>query len=246
MLQVIPSGDRYHVENDWLSTYWPFSFDHYREPKNISFGPLRVFNDDVVGPAGGFPFHPHREMEIVTYVIDGQLEHRDTMGNRGVVTAGEVQRMTAGTGVRHSEFNPSEDKPVHLIQLWLLPAESGLTPSWEQKSYPTAQRTGKLLPIAVPAGSTSRPEHAVEVHQDATLYPSLLQPGQSVTHTLGARRRGYIFVVGGELLVNGKTLKAGDQARISDEQRLELAGPATGKNSGGSAAPGDFLFLDLP
>ena len=112
MLQVITSGERYHVENDWLSTYWHFSFDHYRDPKNISFGLLRVFNDDVVAAAGGFPFHPHREMEIVTYVIEGQLEHRDTMGNRGVIAAGEVQRMTAGTGVRHSEFNPSGDKPT--------------------------------------------------------------------------------------------------------------------------------------
>ena len=247
MLHVIPSGERYHVENDWLSTYWHFSFDHYRDPKNISFGPLRVFNDDVVAPAGGFPLHPHREMEIVTYLIEGQLEHRDTMGNRGVITAGEVQRMTAGTGVRHSEFNPSDQKPAHLIQLWLLPAKQGLTPSWEQKSYPRAERSGKLLPIAVPAGSANRPEYAVEVHQDATMYTSLLGPGQSITHTFSPGRRGYVFVVGGELQVNGKTLKTGDQARISGEPTLKLAGPPeAGPKNSGSSAPADFLFLDLP
>ena len=143
-------------------------------------------------------------MEIVTYVIDGQLEHRDTMGNRGVITAGEVQRMTAGTGVRHSEFNPSDDKPTHLLQLWLLPAEPQLTPSWEQKSYPAAERAGKLLPIAIPAGNANRPEHAVEVHQDATIYTSLLGPGQAVRHSFGPGRRGYIFVVDGELQINGQ------------------------------------------
>ena len=122
MIQTIRSKDRYHAETDWLSTNWHFSFDHYHDPDNMNFGPLRVFNDDTVAPAGGFPLHSHREMEIVTYVIDGALEHKDNMGNTGVIRPGEIQRMSAGTGVRHSEFNPSEKDPVHLIQLWIMPA----------------------------------------------------------------------------------------------------------------------------
>jgi quercetin 2,3-dioxygenase len=257
MIQLIRSKDRYHIENEWLSAYWHFSFDHYRDPANISFGPLRVFNNDTVAPGGGFPFHPHREMEIVTYLIQGQLEHRDTMGNTGVITPGEIQRMSAGTGLRHSEFNPSEDEPTQLVQLWLFPAVPGLTPSWEQKRYPQEGRAGKLLPIAVPASTADKPAHAVEIHQDATIYTSLLASGQSVTHALApgplltqaglpaealakTGRRGYIFVIGGELQLNGETLRAGDQARIAEERELRLAGPANG------AAPADFLLLNLP
>lgn len=240
MIQLIRSKDRYHIENEWLSAYWHFSFDHYRDPDNVSFGPLRVFNNDTVAPSGGFPFHPHREMEIVTYLIKGQLEHRDTMGNTGVISPGEIQRMSAGTGLRHSEFNPSEAEPAQLVQLWMCPAVPQLTPSWEQKAYPLEERTGKLLPIAVPAGSKNKPAHAVEVHQDASIYTSLLASGQSVTHTLAPGRRGYIFVINGELDLNGQTLHAGDQARVTDETELRLSGPSNG------AAPADFLLLNLP
>jgi len=242
MIQLIRSADRYHIENEWLSAYWHFSFDHYHDPANVSFGPLRVFNNDTIAPGGGFPFHPHREMEIVTYLIKGQLEHRDTLGNTGVITPGEVQRMSAGTGLRHSEFNPSATEATQLVQLWLLPAVPQLTPSWEQKRYPLEERAGKLLPIAVPAGSRERPAHAVEIHQDATIYTSLLGPGQSVSHTLASGRRSYIFVIAGELQLNGDTLRAGDQARISDESALNLAGPSTSS----AATPADFLLLDLP
>jgi redox-sensitive bicupin YhaK (pirin superfamily) len=240
VIQLIRSADRYHIENEWLSAFWHFSFDHYRDPANISFGPLRVFNNDTIAPGGGFPFHPHREMEIVTYLIQGQLEHRDTMGNTGVITPGEIQRMSAGTGLRHSEFNPSGSEPTQLVQLWLFPAVPQLAPSWEQKRYPLEERAGKLLPIAVPAGSSEKPAHAVEVHQDATIYTSLIKSGQSVTHTLAPGRRGYIFVIGGELQLNGQTLRAGDQARVSDETELRLSGPSNG------AAPADFLLLNLP
>ena len=251
MIQVIPSEKRYHFETDWLSTYWHFSFDHYHDPANVSFGPLRVFNDDVVRPAGGFPMHGHREMEIVTYVIEGALEHRDDLGNTGVIRPGEIQRMSAGTGVRHSEYNASEQEPVHLVQLWILPAVPRLEPSWEQKSFLLADRTGKLLPIAVPASQEAKSNGVVRIHQDATIYTSLLRSpspslgtsGDSVTHTLGPGRRAYLFVIAGELEVNGKTLGAGDQARIIEESALRLAGPA--KSSGGAAAA-DFLLLDLP
>jgi quercetin 2,3-dioxygenase len=240
MIQLIRSADRYHLENEWLSAYWHFSFDHYHDPANVSFGPLRVFNNDTIAPGGGFPFHAHREMEIVTYLIKGQLEHRDTMGNTGVITPGEVQRMSAGTGLRHSEFNPSESEPTQLVQLWLFPAVPQLKPSWEQKRYALEDRAGKLLPIAVPAGSRERPPHAVEVHQDATIYTSLLGPGQSVTHTLAPGRRGYVFVVGGELELNGQTLRAGDQARVTGESELRLSGPSAGSDAA------DFILLNLP
>ena len=181
MFQVIRSSDRYHIENEWLSSYWHFSFDHYYDPANVSFGPLRVFNEDVIAPANGFPLHAHREMEIVTYLIDGEIEHQDTAGHHGIISAGEVQRMSAGTGIRHSEGNPSRKTPAHLLQLWLQPAVPRLAPSWEQKRFPLADRAGKLLPIAVPAsngtGHGKRPEHAVEIHQDATIYTSLLGAG---------------------------------------------------------------------
>jgi hypothetical protein len=247
MLQIIRSADRYHMKNDWLSTHWHFSFDHYYDPQNISFGPLRVFNDDIVQPDGGFPMHPHREMEIVTYIIEGALEHKDSMGNVGRITPGEIQRMSAGTGVRHSEYNPSKSEPTRLIQLWIIPAKTHLPPSWEQKKYSDEARSGKLLPIAVPVDtSDATAGGAVRIHQDATIYTSLLGTGQAARHELASGRRAYLFVVEGELRLqskNGKgsepevTLAAGDQARISEASSLELAG---------GAIAADFLLLDLP
>jgi redox-sensitive bicupin YhaK (pirin superfamily) len=241
MIQTIRSKDRYHFDAGWLSTYWHFSFDHYHDPSNESFGPLRVFNDDVVQPDTGFPFHSHREMEIVTYIIEGQLEHKDSMGNVGVIAPGEIQRMSAGTGVRHSEYNASKDKPVHLIQLWIIPDKKGLEPSWEQKQFSLADRQGKLLPIALPAnGVVKNNPHAVRIHQDASIFTSALAPGQSVTHQLAKGRRAYLFLVAGELNVNGETLEPGDQGRITNETRLTLADPKTAK------VAADFLLLDLP
>lgn len=247
MIQTIRSDERFHVQEDWLNTYWHFSFDHYNDPNNMQFGPLRVFNDDVIAPGGGFPLHGHREMEIVTYVIEGALEHHDDMGNTGVIRPGEIQRMSAGTGVRHSEFNHSKKEPVHLVQLWIFPAVGRLAPSWEQKSFSLADRAGKLLPIAVPVnGKASQPHaaaasgNAVEIHQDATIYTSLLAPGQSATHKLGEGRRAYVFVIGGNLQLNGATLAPGDQARVTSERELQLAATP------GANAAADFLLLDLP
>jgi redox-sensitive bicupin YhaK (pirin superfamily) len=242
MIQTIRSKDRYHAETDWLSTNWHFSFDHYHDPENMNFGPLRVFNDDTVAPAGGFPLHSHREMEIVTYIIDGALEHKDNMGNTGVIRPGEIQRMSAGTGIRHSEYNPSEKDPVHLIQLWIMPATQHLRPSWEQKSFSLSDRSGRLLPIAVPAGKNGNSSSTtVQIHQDATIYTSLLAQGQSVTHKLGPGRRAYIFVIKGNLKLNGEKLAAGDQARVSNERELQLSAVS---GSGSTAA--DFLLLNLP
>jgi redox-sensitive bicupin YhaK (pirin superfamily) len=239
VIQTIRSNERYHAETDWLNTHWHFSFDHYHDPKNMNFGPLRVFNDDVVAPAGGFPFHAHREMEIITYIIAGAIEHRDDMGNTGVIRPGEIQRMSAGTGVRHSEYNPSKKDPVHLLQLWIMPAVQHLKPSWEQKSFSLADRSGKLLPIAVPAGSKAN--GAVQIHQDAKIYTSLLAPGQSTTHQLAQGRRAYIFVIGGNLKLNGESLGPGDQARVTSERELQLAAA-----SESDAPAADFLLLDLP
>jgi quercetin 2,3-dioxygenase len=242
MILTIRSKDRYHLETDWLSTNWHFSFDTYHDPENLNFGPLRVFNDDTVAPAGGFPLHGHREMEIVTYLIDGALEHKDSMGNTGVIRPGEIQRMSAGTGIRHSEFNPSDKHPAHLIQLWITPAVQHLRPSWEQKSFSLSDRSGKLLPIAVPAGKNGQGSLTnVRIHQDATIYTSLLAPGQSVTHKLAQGRRAYIFVIGGNLKLNGETLAQGDQARVSSERELQLSVAPDQ-----AAAPADFLLLDLP
>src|SRR3984957_3776835 len=242
MIQTIRAKDRYHVESDWLSTNWHFSFGHYHDPNNMSFGPLRVFNDDTVAPAGGFPLHAHREMEIVTYVIDGALEHKDNMGNTGVIRPGEIQRMSAGTGVRHSEFNPSETHPVHFIQLWIMPAVQHLQPSWEQRSFSLSGRKGSLLPIALPEGQNGKSSATtVQIHQDATIYATLLGSGQSVSHKLGQGRRAYIFVIKGGLKLNGQILSPGDQARVSNESDLQLSAVPDP-----SATPVDFLLLDLP
>jgi redox-sensitive bicupin YhaK (pirin superfamily) len=238
MIQVIPNAQRYHFETDWLSTYWHFSFDHYYDPANVSFGPLRVFNDDVIRPGGGFPQHGHREMEIVTYVLEGQLEHRDNLGNVGVISPGEIQRMSAGTGIQHSEYNASKEKPVHLLQLWILPAVKGLKPSWEQQRFQASDRAGKLLPIAVPADRAGKQTNGVvRIHQDATIYTALLPPHGSTKHELATGRRAYLFLINGGLQANGETLRAGDQARITGERALQL--------TVGSAAA-DLLLLDLP
>ena len=244
MVQIIRSADRHHLDAGWLSTHWHFSFDDYYDPENISFGPLRVFNDDVIKPSGGFPMHPHKEMEIVTYVIEGTLEHSDSMGNKGQIKPGEIQRMSAGTGLRHSEYNASKTDPLHLVQLWIIPAKQRLTPSWEQKQFSVEARSGKLLPIAVPEGE--KVGGAVSIHQDATIYTSLLSNGQTAKHAMDVGRRAYIFVINGELKLEAKngnkdakpvTLAAGDQARVTDVATLTLSGGAT---------PADFLLLDLP
>jgi redox-sensitive bicupin YhaK (pirin superfamily) len=232
MINVIKSAERYHFESDWLSTYWHFSFDHYFDPNNVQFGPLRVFNDDVVQPASGFPMHAHREMEIVTYVIDGELEHKDSTGAFDRIRSGEVQRMSAGTGIRHSEYNPSPDTPVHLLQMWVLPATSGLEPGYEQKRFNKEQRTGRLLAIA-----SGRDEPgAVLIHQDATFYISLIRPDDDISHRLAQGRRAYLFVIEGELRVNDRPLSSGDQARVTAESELQLK----------ASSPAEVLLIDLP
>lgn len=231
-MKIIKAKDRFHLESDWLSAYWLFSFDRYYDPNNVTFGPLRVFNHDTVKGGAGFPTHPHREMEIVTYVLEGALRHKDSTGGAGLIQAGEVQRMTAGTGVAHSEFNPSENETVKLLQMWVLPDRAGLAPSYEQKRFTTEQRTGALLPIA----SGQDAPGAVKVHQDVTFYVSRLRAGDSVAHELKPGRRAFFYVIDGEVTLNGEKLSAGDQVRVTDVTKLEIAGESQS----------EIILIDLP
>ena len=240
MYQIIRSGDRHHFQNDWLSTYWHFSFADYYDPANVSFGPLRVFNDDTVQPGKGFAAHGHREMEIVTYVLDGELEHRDSTGGHGVIGPGEVQRMTAGTGIRHSEFNASSRHPVHLLQIWILPSLPGLKPGYEQRHFAPEAREGILLPVVTGRHGARLEAPAADgvltIHQDATFYVSTLRPGKGLVFVTRPERRAYLFVIGGSLDAAGHPLAAGDTARISQETSVALQASETA----------DLLLIDLP
>ncbi len=218
MIKKIAANDRYHLEADWLSAYWLFSFDRYYDPNNMAFGALRVFNHDTIQGGAGFPTHSHREMEIVTYVLSGQLAHKDSTGGVGFINSGEVQRMTAGTGIAHSEFNASETDVTKLLQMWVMPEREGLTPSYEQKQFSIEARTGKLLPIA----SGQDFAGAVKVNQDVTFYVSHLNAGAAVTHALDESRKAFIYVIEGEIKINGEAFGAGDQARVVHESKLEL------------------------
>ena len=231
MIKVIKSEDRYQSDFGWLSTYWHFSFDTYHDPSNMNWGALRVFNDDVIRPGQGFGSHPHRDMEIVTYVLEGELEHRDNQGNTGVIHPGEVQVMSAGTGIIHSEYNHSKDHPVHLLQLWIMPRTKGLTPRWEQRQFTQAERSGTLLPV-VSDGKVPGPLH---IDQDATIHVTALKAGQAVVHKSRPGRKAYVFVIAGELSLNGAPVKAGDQARIADEPELNLK----------AVEDGEVILLDL-
>jgi hypothetical protein len=218
MLTIRPSEARGHVEFGWLDTRHSFSFGHYHDPAHMGFRALRVINEDHVDPGAGFDPHPHRDMEILTYVLSGALEHQDSMGNGSVIRPGDVQRMTAGTGVVHSEQNASATEPVHLLQIWLLPARTGLAPGYEQKAFPEAERRGRLRPLAAADGR----EGSVTVHQDVTLYSALLGAGESVRHALAPGRHAWVQVARGAVSVNGETVRAGDGVALSDERSLAL------------------------
>ena len=219
MLKVIKSEQRHFADHGWLQTNWHFSFSDYYDPTNMHWGPLRVFNDDVVQPASGFPMHPHRDMEIITYVIDGELEHRDSMNNRGVVHPGEVQVMSAGTGVLHSEYNPSKTTPVHLLQLWVMPRNKDLQPRWEQRVYDPGAHRGKLLPVV----SSGDVDGTLTIDQDTRIYVGKFDAGQKIVHETQPRRHAYLFVIDGDVTLNGTRLSKGDQARIENEPKLEIA-----------------------
>jgi hypothetical protein len=232
MLKVIKSGERYHADTGWLSTYWHFSFAEYHDPANMHWGPLRVFNDDVIQPAKGFGAHPHSDMEIITYVLEGELEHQDNQGNKGVIHPGEVQVMSAGAGIVHSEYNHSADHPVHLLQIWVMPRTRGLKPRWDQRRFAPEERSGKLLPVV----SSGDLPGTLAIDQDATVSVSALRAGQEVIHRSGAGRKAYLFVIAGRLRVNGTELARGDQARIADEPELRLA----------ATEDAELILLDLP
>lgn len=220
MITIRRADERGHADHGWLDTYHTFSFADYHDPAHMGFRALRVINEDRVRGGRGFGTHGHRDMEIISYVLDGALGHRDSMGTNGVIRPGEVQRMSAGTGVMHSEMNASEEELVHFLQIWILPERGGITPSYEQKRFDEDERRGRLRLVASPdAGDGS-----VKIHQDVRLYTTLLDDGDSVTHDYASGRYGWVQVARGEVELNGQTLKAGDGAAIADEARVTLTG----------------------
>jgi quercetin 2,3-dioxygenase len=220
MITIRKAAERGHFDHGWLDTYHTFSFDQYYDPNWMSFRSLRVINEDRVAPRRGFPTHSHRDMEIITYILEGALEHRDSMGNGSVIRPGEVQRMTAGTGVAHSEFNPSESEPVHLLQIWILPNRQGLTPGYEQKTFTDEQKRGTLRLIA----SNDGRDGSVTINQDAAVYAGVLENADEVIHQLSAGRSAWIQVARGSVNVNGSELSQGDGAAITDESSITIAG----------------------
>jgi len=220
MITTRRSAERGGGNHGWLDTKHTFSFSDYWDPKWMGFRSLRVINEDHVAPNTGFPTHPHRDMEIITYVLAGKLEHKDSLGTGSVILPGDGQRMTAGSGIRHSEFNPSTSEPVHLLQIWILPEKVALPPSYEQKSFAEAEKRGKLRLIA----SRDAQDGSVKIHQDAKLYVSLLKSGEEVTHVLSPGRFAWLQMARGAVELNGKTLNQGDGAGISNETKLTIKG----------------------
>ncbi len=218
MIEVRKAEDRGHANHGWLDTYHTFSFASYRDPQHMGFRSLRVMNEDFVQPGQGFGTHPHHDMEIVTYVLEGALEHKDSMGNGEVLRPGEFQRMSAGTGITHSEFNPSDKEPVHLYQIWLLPERKGIEPSYEQKRFDDGGMTNQLRLVASPSA-----EHgSLKIHQDAHIHLVKLDAGRQVTHELAANRHAWLQVLRGEVSLNDLPLKTSDGAAVSDESLLTI------------------------
>lgn len=218
MITLRKSHERGHVNHGWLDTYHTFSFSRYYDPAHMGFSSLRVINDDRVAAGGGFPTHGHCDMEIITYVLEGSLEHKDSMGNGSVIYPGDVQRMSAGTGITHSEYNPSRGEPLHFLQIWIMPDQVNVVPSYEQIHFTAEQKRNRLQLVASPDGRNG----SVSIYQNAFLYASVLEPGHSVTHELMPQRCAYVHVARGEVELNGRMLSAGDGARIIEEQTLEL------------------------
>ena len=231
MIAIKRSEDRGHLNHGWLDTYHSFSFGEYYDPRNMGYRSLRVINEDVVAPGQGFGTHPHRDMEIITYVLEGALEHRDSMGSHGVIRPGEIQRMSAGTGVRHSEFNHSKTEPVHLLQIWIMPDTEGVKPSYEEKKIAT--EPGKLQLMAAKGASNG----TATIHQDAKVYVAKLAQGQSVEHDLATGRGVYVHIARGAATVNGNQLKHGDAIAVEQEAKVRIA------NEGSEQA--EILLFDL-
>jgi redox-sensitive bicupin YhaK (pirin superfamily) len=231
MITIRRAKERGHFNHGWLDTYHTFSFDQYHDPRFMGFRSLRVINEDTVHPGHGFPTHGHRDMEIITYILEGALKHQDSMGNGSIIRPGDVQRMTAGTGVRHSEQNSSETEPVHLLQIWILPNAQGLQPGYEQKAFSEDERRGTLRLIASGDGR----DGSVALHQDASVFASILAPGQEVSHEIDANRHAWIQVARGSVTINGESLEQGDGAAITGETLVKLS----------AQKPSEVLLFDL-
>ena len=231
MITLRKAAERGRTRLDWLDSRHTFSFGEYYDPRHMGFASLRVINDDRVVPGAGFPTHPHRNMEIVTYVLEGALEHKDSMGNGSVIRRGEVQRMSAGSGVTHSEFNASQTEPAHFLQVWIEPDRIGIAPGYEQKAFPDAEKRGRLRLIVSPDGR----DGSLTVHQDAFLYATVPDGGDALEYRPAPGRKLYLHVARGEARVNGESLEAGDGAEIVEERLLRL----------GSDSEGEILLFDL-
>lgn len=218
MLTIRRSDDRGHLNHGWLDTYHTFSFDQYYDPAHMHFRSLRVINEDRVGPGKGFPTHSHRDMEIITYILAGALEHRDSMGNGSVIRPGDVQRLSAGTGVAHSEFNPSPSESVHLLQIWIMPRSRHLSPSYEQKAFSEGERRNRLRLVASEDGR----DGSVTIQQDARLYAGILDGDTTIEHVLAGGRYGWLQLARGNVELNGHNMTQGDGAAISDERSLKI------------------------
>jgi len=232
MMTVRRSAERGHASHGWLDSHHTFSFADYHDPRYMGFGPLRVINDDRVAPGQGFGTHAHRDMEIVSYVLEGQLAHRDSLGNGSVLRYGDVQRMTAGTGVRHSEYNASASEPVHFLQIWVLPAAGGLPPGYEERHFDTASKRGQLRLIASPDGR----DGSVRIHQDASIHAAILDGDDDLRYTAAPGRGVYVQLARGRVTVNGEVLEAGDAAQLTSGDTVTLA----------QGADAELLLFDLP
>ncbi len=231
MMDIIHSETRGSADHGWLQAKHTFSFAEYYDPERVQFGNLRVINEDRVAPGKGFGTHPHRDMEIVTYVIAGAIAHKDSMGNGTIIPAGEVQRMTAGTGVFHSEFNHSSEDELHLLQIWILPEKNGLEPGYEQQRFDRESKLNRLRLV----GSRDGADGSLTIHQDVSLYASVLEAGKEQVHELEPGRRAFVQVVAGDLKVNGRMLAAGDGARIERQDRIEFS----------AITEAEFLLFDM-
>jgi redox-sensitive bicupin YhaK (pirin superfamily) len=220
MMTIRKAEERGHADHGWLNSYHTFSFADFHDPDQMGFRSLRVINEDRVQPGRGFGTHPHRDMEIISYVLEGGLEHRDSMGTGSIIRPGDVQRMSAGTGVTHSEFNASQGDLVHFLQIWLLPAQRGIKPSYEQKTFPSEEKQGRLRIVASPDGRDA----SVSIHADAVVYAGLFEKGQAGELALSPGRHAWVQVTRGKARVNGRELEAGDGASLSDERAIRLEG----------------------
>ncbi|MEX0783484.1 MAG: pirin family protein [Dehalococcoidia bacterium] len=231
MLKLRKAEDIFHTQGGWFSANWHFSFDHYRDPEYMGFGPLRVFNDDRLIPGAVWPMHPHRDIEGITYVVEGLFEHADSLGNGGVLEPGAIQRATLGSGMQHSERNGSQEKPMRFLQFWILPHTAGLTPAMEQRQYTKEDRIGRLLEVVNPTG-----ENAVKVHQDARVYISALPEDGSVVHELGGGRGAYVYVIEGEGTFDDIPFRTGDAAMVQDQASLTIS----------ASQPAELILIDIP